>query len=180
LHLTLKYNNLKKNHLLILKSISMKVKLFLLSLFFSVVSFGQQAIDSSGGNATGSGGSASYSVGQITYQSYSGSTGKVSQGVQQPFEIFVTLKNNEFNYSFTANLYPNPTASTAILSLENQEPNGEMEYNLTDITGKLITKGNINAKETVIDVAILAEACYFLNVISENKTIKTFKLLKHN
>ncbi len=158
----------------------MKKNLFLLSLFFSAVSFGQQDIDASGGNATGSGGTASYSIGQLAFESFSGSTGSINQGVQQPFEFYVNLANNQFNYSFSATLHPNPTQDFAVLSLENQDPNASLNYNLTDVTGKLITKGNINNKQTMIDVAALADACYFLNVFDKNKPVKTFKLLKQN
>ena len=43
----------------------------------------QQAIPSSGGNATGSGGTSSYSVGQLAYHTDSGSGGSSSQGVSK-------------------------------------------------------------------------------------------------
>jgi Secretion system C-terminal sorting domain len=158
----------------------MKKILFLFSFCSSILCFGQQDIDAAGGNATGSGGTVSYSIGQVAFESATGSSGSINQGVQQPFEFYVNLANNQFNYSFSATLYPNPTHDSAILSLENQEPNESLNYNLTDVTGKLITKGNINSKETTIDVAALADACYFLNVFSKNKPVKTFKLLKHN
>lgn len=49
----------------------------------------QEAIPASGGNATGSGGSVSYSVGQVEYSSNTGSGGSVAAGVQQPYEISV-------------------------------------------------------------------------------------------
>ncbi|WP_159476557.1 T9SS type A sorting domain-containing protein [Dyadobacter sp. 3J3] len=58
----------------------------LLLVFFFQSSVAQQANVSSGGNATGSGGSVSYSLGQIFYTSVAVSNGKVSQGVQQPFD----------------------------------------------------------------------------------------------
>jgi len=48
----------------------------------------QEAIPASGGNVTGSGGTVSYSIGQVFYLMNSGATGSVLQGVQQPHEIF--------------------------------------------------------------------------------------------
>lgn len=48
---------------------------------------GQSTIPATGGNATGSGGSVSYTAGQATYQTSEGTTGTVAQGVQQPYEI---------------------------------------------------------------------------------------------
>jgi len=47
----------------------------------------QVAIPASGGNATGTGGTVSYSVGQVFYTINTGTTGFIVQGVQQPFEI---------------------------------------------------------------------------------------------
>jgi len=51
----------------------------------------QQAILATGGNATGSGGTVSYTVGQAAYITQTGSGGTVTQGVQQPFEIWITV-----------------------------------------------------------------------------------------
>ena len=49
----------------------------------------QESVNATGGNALGSGGSVSYSVGQLTYQTHVGTNGSVAEGVQQPFEISV-------------------------------------------------------------------------------------------
>lgn len=62
-----------------------KFCLALLFPFYCQSSFAQQANVSSGGNATGSGGSVSYSVGQVFFSGNSGTGGSVSQGVQQSF-----------------------------------------------------------------------------------------------
>jgi hypothetical protein len=61
-----------------------KTILLLLILFFGLVKTqGQQSVNSAGGNASGSGGSMSYSVGQVIYTTNSGINGLVAQGVQQ-------------------------------------------------------------------------------------------------
>jgi hypothetical protein len=44
--------------------------------------YSQNSTLSSGGQATGTGGSVSYSVGQIAYSSLSGTNGSLIQGVQ--------------------------------------------------------------------------------------------------
>ena len=69
---------------------------FLLGFCIAIVQ-GQQTIPATGGNASGSGGSVSYTVGQILNSSISGSNGTVVQGVQQPYEISVVtaLRNTE-------------------------------------------------------------------------------------
>ncbi len=57
---------------------------FIASLSFSLA---QEVIPASGGNATGSGGSVSYSAGQVFYLTHEGTTGSVNEGAQQPYEI---------------------------------------------------------------------------------------------
>lgn len=64
----------------------MKKKLLYLLLLVSFTSYAQVATVSSGGNATGAGGSLSYSVGQVVYTN-SGSTFTSAQGVQQPAAV---------------------------------------------------------------------------------------------
>ncbi len=50
----------------------------------------QESIVASGGDASGSGGSSSYSVGQVFYSNYTGSNGSEAQGVQQADETGCT------------------------------------------------------------------------------------------
>jgi uncharacterized protein (TIGR02145 family) len=51
----------------------------------------QNTISAAGGNAKGSGGSASFTVGQIFYTKLSGTNGTVVQGIQQPYEISMPI-----------------------------------------------------------------------------------------
>lgn len=54
-------------------------------LFLASTAIAQQATLSAGGDATGAGGSVSFSVGQVAYQHVSDVGGSVNEGVQQPF-----------------------------------------------------------------------------------------------
>ncbi len=60
----------------------------------------QESIVASGGEATGTGGSSSYSIGQVSYTSNQGTGGSVEQGVQQPFEIYAVLGMEKRVYQF--------------------------------------------------------------------------------
>lgn len=51
----------------------------------------QEAIPATGNSATGSGGTMSYTVGQVAYTTQIGISGIVTQGVQQPFEIGISV-----------------------------------------------------------------------------------------
>ena len=137
------------------------------------------SVNASGGNATGSGGSVSYSVGQVFYTTASGTSASVSEGVQQPFEISVftgvkDIKAIDLYYA----VYPNPTRGKLTLKIDNFEPNA-FTYQLNDVNGKLLRSEKLTEKETAIDMSELKSAAYFLKVTNSKKEVKTFKIIKH-
>ena len=138
----------------------------------------QQSVNALGGDATGSNGKVSYSIGQIDYVSATGSNGSISQGVQQPFEIF-TLGTNDFpTITLQAIVYPNPTTSSINLKIVNYALEN-LQYNLYDILGKSIATQKISQEETTINMENLGKAIYFIQILDNNKTIKTFKIIKN-
>ena len=142
----------------------------------------QQATLSSGGNATGSDGSSSYSIGQIDYITATGSAGSVGQGLQQPFEIS-TLSGEEFTQiKLQMMIYPNPTTSYVNLKIDaSEEFNMEsMSYQLFDMSGREINNKKIMASETQISLENLSSAIYFLKVSNNDKIVKTFRIIKNN
>ena len=56
---------------------------------FGIASQAQEAVSSTGGDASGSGGTASYTIGQVVFSNISNGRGAITQGVQQPYELFV-------------------------------------------------------------------------------------------
>ena len=77
----------------------------------------QTSVNATGGNASGSGGSASYSVGQVVFTTNTGTSGSVVQGIQQPYEIsVVTGIEQAKGINLELSVYPNPT--TDYLTLE--------------------------------------------------------------
>lgn len=138
----------------------------------------QNAIVSSGGNASGSGGSASYSVGQLVYTNASGTNGSVSEGIQQPIEILTLGIDNFPDISLGITVYPNPATSSVILKSGNTKLENA-EYLLFDMNGKQIAHQNITNSETRISMKNLKVAIYFLHVMNGNKVLKTFKIIKN-
>ena len=58
-------------------------------LFIATIGlFAQSQTTASGGEASGSGGTVSYTVGQTAYQTNVGTGGTVTEGLQQAYEIF--------------------------------------------------------------------------------------------
>ena len=139
----------------------------------------QEAIPASGGIASGSGGSISYTVGQVIYSTNSGSNGSVAQGVQQPFEIsIVTGLDEAKGIILDFSTYPNPASSHVILKVENYNTKN-LTYKLYDNSGKLMTNKKIEGNETIVDLNNLLPATYFLNIIENNRAIKNFKIIKN-
>jgi hypothetical protein len=152
--------------------------LFFITIFSSVSSYSQEGITVSGGHATGAGGSSSYSVGQITYMSQTGSDGNVTLGVQQPYEI-VTLGKDEFAaINLVMAVYPNPTIDRLNLVIGDNKWN-DLSLQLFDMNGKIVSKNTkITTSETLVSMQELQSGIYFLTITNGNKTMKTFKIIK--
>ena len=136
----------------------------------------QDAIPVSGGEAAGSGGTVSYSVGQLMYTTNIGS-GTVSQGIQQSFE-FQTLSNTELTtVNLTVVTYPNPTKDFIILKITDSALNN-LRYSLFDVNGKSIASDSITESSTQIQLKHLSIGAYILKVSQQNQSLKTFKILK--
>ncbi len=140
--------------------------------------FAQSNTMTSGGNASGRNGAVNFSIGQIDYLNASGSGGSVTQGVQQPYEIFiVTSIPGTSGIQVSISVYPNPTKDILHLQIENYTINN-LSYQLFNLNGQIILSDNINNTTTIIPTGNLAAAPYFLNIIDSTKEIKTFKIIK--
>ena len=138
----------------------------------------QQSAAVSGGQATGSGGTLSFSIGQVAYTSATGSGGTITQGVQQPFEIITLGTDNFSEITLIMSVFPNPTSSFVNLKVDNYNFEN-LAFYLMDISGKQLQTQKIDSSETQIQMENLPQAIYFLNVIDNNKQIKSFKINKN-
>lgn len=149
-------------------------------LFFLILAsplWSQLGPVATGGEATGSGGTVSFSVGQIDYINVAVSAGTVSQGLQQPFEIYIITGNAEDLSGYSMVVYPNPTAARLILEITGREV-ADLTYSLTDIHGHSLLQEVITDPKTMISMEHLAVATYFLSVMRNEKTVKSFKIIK--
>ena len=151
----------------------------LLAFTFSLSTvLAQESINTTGGNAAGSGGSVSYSVGQIVYHTHTGTTGSVAEGVQQPYEISeVTGIDEAKGITLSVVAYPNPTSDQLVLEVDDYDFSN-LHYRLFDVNGKLLQSGIITDTRTSIAMARLVPAVYFVKVMQANKELKTFKIVK--
>jgi hypothetical protein len=154
-----------------------KIILVLLILFTIHFVHSQTTIASSGGTAIGSGGTSTYTIGQLVYTTNGQSNGTIAQGVQQAFE-FQVLSNSEFlSENLTLLAYPNPTSDNFVLSIsDNFQDN--LTYSLFDAQGKQLINGIISDSIIQITLENFANGIYFLKVANPNLSIKIFKIIK--
>ena len=139
----------------------------------------QESVNATGGNASGSGGTVAYSVGQVVYTTNTGTSGSVAQGVQQPYEISVVSGIEEANgINLICTAYPNPTSEYVMLKIENYKTE-KLIYWLYDINGKLILNKKIESAETMLALSDLPNAIYMLKITENKKELKTFKIVKN-
>ena len=158
-----------------------KLKLIIYGLLFFGLSNlqAQEVITSLGGNASGSGGTSSYTFGQVFYTTNNGTGGAVTQGVQQAYEILVVSEINEAkNINLEISAFPNPTTNYLTINIGDYESE-DLKFKLFDLNGKLLQTTNAEGQETRIETKNLANANYFVKVIDENKEIKVFKIIKN-
>ncbi|MBN2214376.1 MAG: T9SS type A sorting domain-containing protein [Bacteroidales bacterium] len=160
--------------------ITKKLELFILFLLFSGLTrlHAQEAILSAGGEASGSGGSASYSVGQIVYTTNKSINSSVAQGVQHPYEIYLVSEIELYKRgNIVALIYPNPADDFLILKIQGFEQES-LSYELYDINGQLLDNKRIITDEMIIALDKLIPSTYYFKVIEGNTEIKTFKIVK--
>ena len=160
-----------------------KLGTFLL-LFVGVINLqAQETVPASGGESSGDGGSASYTIGQMIYTENNSPSGAVSHGVQQSFEIYVVSAIDEtmgINLEIAA--YPNPVTDYLILSFSNNIENKQYRAALYNFSGKLIKRQVITSNKTRIEMGTLVSAVYLLKIEEQQNTvgqeIKVFKIIK--
>ena len=140
----------------------------------------QHAVVPSGGEGYGSGGSFSYTIGQIVYQAAESPSASVSEGVQQAYEVSVVTGLSEIS-TFSIRVYPNPTADYLFLNMEelSGESMAEMSYEIMDMHGRQLIYEPIISNTTRIDMKTFAPAAYFLQINVGSQQIKSIKIIKN-
>lgn len=139
--------------------------------------FAQEAFVANGNEAQGTGGTVSSSIGQVFDQSFSQTTGSVSQGVQQAYEIF-TANITELAKPFNIQVYPNPTDGQIQLSLEAVSFD-KLMYRIMDLNGKQLAVESISTTSSSLSFDLYPAGVYLLDILSNKQSIQTFKIIKN-
>src|SRR4051812_27503092 len=75
----------------------------------------------SGGDATGTGGSVSYTVGQLDYINSTNGSATITEGIQQPYEIVIITGAQTTGISLSSSVYPNPTTDLITLAMQDAD-----------------------------------------------------------
>lgn len=139
----------------------------------------QETIPAAGGDASGSGGTVSYSIGQAFYSAFSGETGYIAEGVQQAYEIYdVTAVEDLTGIQLMVSAFPNPVND--MLNIKVGDLSSEsLSFQLYSLNGALITEQKITSGNTELNMAGKLPGIYFLKVTDNLKEIKTFKIIKN-
>ena len=142
-------------------------------VLFPVWVYSQSSIISSGGDATGTGGWASISIGQIFDNSWSNSTIFIQEGIQQNL-LFDTDGLIEIDFNKIV-IYPVPALNE--ISLDFKELNDVFEYELFSIDGIVKDKGVVSNNNPSINLENLASGEYFL-ILYTDKYFHKSKITK--
>lgn len=168
--LTQKPSNVKDNIL--------RLSMALLLSFALEGLYAQHGVQTAGGDATGTEGSTSYSIGQVVYVTHFSDMGSMAHGLQIPYEITVATALEEANHvRLTFSAYPNPVSDNLLLEADRQV-SGPLYYHLYSLDGALLKSRRIVAERTKLSMSGLPPATYILKVRDPEKILKTFKIIK--
>ena len=138
----------------------------------------QETVPAAGGSATGTGGSVTYTVGQVADSVLTGTNGFIVQGVQQPYEIStVTAIEGTEDITLGYSVYPNPTEGMIRLVIKSFN-DGDFRFQLYNLSGIVLQDAKITDEETEISMENHTSAVYFLRIIRDNREVKVFKIVK--
>jgi len=159
----------------------MKIKLLTACILCFILQQNMQAQKNftvSGGDATGSSGSVSYSIGQLVYEEIIGTNQfSLIQGVQQPAEIsIIAIEEESLKITSKVFIYPNPADDYIFLQF-NDLSLCPCEAFLYDLNGKLINQIDINDPLTKISLNDIRTSLCFLKLIRKDGVTKVFKII---
>lgn len=141
-----------------------------------ISSYGQNSINTTGGNINSNGINLSYSIGQLKINTIESSSSTLNldfiQGVQYAFSIYDCSRLASIELS----VYPNPSSQMVYIKTID-EPN--LKLIIYDIAGRLIHERALESSTTV-DVENYSNGTYIFAFYGFCGLIKSFKVLKNN
>lgn len=142
-------------------------------ILFALKSEAQTTLVSTGGEANGISGTASYSIGQVFDFTSFNSSFSIQEGVQQTYKV-----NTDGLLEMSADLfsiYPIPTSD--FITIELKSTNFEFDFYIISSDGSLVDKGLINSQNSTINLVDLKTGEYHIVCKSDKQFFKS-KIIK--
>ncbi len=157
----------------------MKKIIFCLLVSLVVEKVNAQSVTASAGAfATFSGGSMTWTLGEVVTDTYSPSGYFFTQGFNQPDTAFVTALPNDLSVADIF-IYPNPVAENLVVDFS--AVNGKYLAEVLDMQGKILRKEFIaeDKKQLQISFSTYADGIYMLSIINtETNSRNSYKINK--
>jgi hypothetical protein len=159
-----------------MKSILKILILWMLWAFSWSGLFAQGMINTAGNDAIGEGGSVSWSIGLVAFSAWGDMGGNITEGVQQPYEIFIMPGLQEVQTNSFFLVFPNPTDGNVNLKILDTKLK-DLSYRIYDTEGREFRRLALITDVTAIPMNDLKPGTYYLVILVADYPIKTYKII---
>lgn len=142
----------------------------------------QETFATTGGDATGTSSSISYTVGQMAIMTdyervtaVENASANVREGVQQTYSVEELKIEGTEPFNFDIKVYPNPTTDNITVRLEQSVAG--MRYELYGANGQLLQKESIDSNEQTIEMGEYAAGAYLLRIMGDPAS-QSYRIIK--
>ena len=128
-----------------------------------------------GGEASGTVGTVSFSVGQVAAGAHVGAGGSVQEGVQQPFTDLST--STPEGDPVQARLWPNPATGFLLIEL-SALPGPDLEYQLFDEAGRQLLSSPVSGPRTTLPIDRLAPGTHLVVLLDRGTVVGSLPFIK--
>ena len=144
--------------------------------FLTPTVYAQEVVASAGETQTLTGYEVSWTIGEPVIETFSSGNTVLTQGFHQS-KLIVTAIDEILFSDFELKVYPNPTSEYLIIQLNS--PEKKPQYQLFDLSGKLLQNNSVTGTETRINLNEYASGTYLLKMsLDRNVPLQTFKIVK--
>lgn len=144
---------------------------FTIAVFCTGMTHAQDRYLISGGgtHSSGTGGSVSWSIGEVVVQTVTSGSNHLTQGFHQGNIYVVGIEELE---ELSISLYPNPASE--LITVETEE---YLIYMMYDMSGRLVDQNDLNPGINTIDVTSYSRGTYTISFIRNGTQAKNIKLI---
>lgn len=128
------------------------------------------------GRITNGATSIDWTLGETITLTSQSTNNQLTSGFGQPSYILVAVPNHSVDYGIQ--LFPNPVSETLIIQV-NPSKLQSATYQLFDMIGREIFRGNITSDFTTINCSQLVSSMYWLRIAdAANQPLQSYKIVK--